>query len=207
MKPFIGMLSLNISLVLYLINYIPQLWHNKIDRHISGLSFYFHCLFLLSYLTDLIYALGCHMQWQYCLVSVIGMVYLFIQHGQIKNAITAQSFLVINCLLTLTIFLGVFFLCLEKHHGVIFIIMGYFSRVTGWIAFFPQIVKNIKSSTALSLSALYLIIDLACKLCDNVSAWILSWPMPSKLGAIFSIVICSILIFQKYKFYYVNQRI
>ncbi|OGT43001.1 MAG: hypothetical protein A3F13_07800 [Gammaproteobacteria bacterium RIFCSPHIGHO2_12_FULL_40_19] len=197
MMPFIGKISLNLSLVLYLVNYIPQLFYNKSDHTISGLSFYFHILFLVSYFTDLIYGLGAHMPWQYVLVSSTGTLYLLIQHVQIKKIIISRLFYSSTFFLGFILLCGLSFLFFDRQNRFIFIVFGYMSQMAAWICCFPQIIKNVGSSAALSLSVLYLMVDLLCNLCDNVSAWVLSWPMPSKVGAIFSTLICGVLIFQR----------
>lgn len=197
MTPLIGNISLNISMVLYLINYIPQIIYNGTQQKISGLSFYFHYLLLLSSLFDLIYGLGAHLPWQYCLVSILYIVYLFIQHVQIKKVLPDPYFYY-GVYLILTIACGGFIaLFFFKQDRTLFIIFGYASQVTGWMCCFPQIIKNMGTLSALSLSIFYLLLDLFSNICDNISAWTLSWPMPSKLGAIFSTMICFMLIYQR----------
>jgi hypothetical protein len=136
------------------------------------------------------------MPWQYRLVSISGVLYLLIQHSQIKKVILDRSFhyaTYFTILIAISGFLGLYFF---KQNKSLFIAWGYFSEVTGWISCFPQIVKNIGSSAALSLSIIYLLLDLLSNVCDNISAWIFSWPMPSKLDAVFSILVCLILIYQ-----------
>ena len=199
MISLIGKISLNASLVLYLVNYIPQLFHNQKNEKITGLSFYFHLLFLLSCLTDLVYGLGAHMPWQYVLVSITATLYLLVQHVQIKKVIVSHLFFIGTCFLISIFFSGLFLLFFDKYNTFIFILFGYVSQTTSWICCFPQIIRNMGSAAALSLSLIYLSVDLLCNACDNVSAWILSWPIPSKLGAIFSTVICLVLIFQRWR--------
>lgn len=199
MSQIIGKISLNISLVLYLINYVPQIIHNQIRPYLSGMSFYFHYLLLISWISDLIYGIGMHMPWQYRLVSVSGLLYLLIQHIQIKKIIVKYRSIHYDTYLLLCVSL-IGFICLYffKHHKSLFISFGYISEIAGWISCFPQIIKNITlASSALSLSAIYLLLDLFSAFCDNVSAWVLSWPTPSKLGAIFSVIICLMLITQR----------
>lgn len=196
MTHMIGKISLNVSLVLYFINYAPQIIHNQIRHQLSGLSFYFHYLLLTSCIADLIYGVGLHMPWQYRLVSISGVLYLLIQHSQIKKVILDRSFHYATYFTILIAVIG--FLCLYffKQDKSLFIAWGYLSEVAGWISCFPQIFKNIGSSAALSLSIIYLLLDLLSSVCDNISAWIFSWPTPSKLDAIFSVVICFIFIYQ-----------
>lgn len=199
MSQIIGKISLNISLVLYLINYAPQIFHNQMRPYLSGMSFYFHYLLLISWIADLIYGIGMHMPWQYRLVSVLGLLYLLIQHVQIRKIIVEhRSFQYGSYFLFCATVTG--FLCLYfyKNNKLLFISLGYLSEIAGWISCFPQIIKNLTlTSSALSLSMIYLLLDLFSAFCDNVSAWVLVWPTPSKLGAIFSVIICLILITQR----------
>ncbi|MCX7124731.1 MAG: PQ-loop repeat-containing protein [Gammaproteobacteria bacterium] len=196
MLPIVGKISLNVSLVLYLINYAPQIIHNKMRHQTAGLSFYFHQLLLFSSITDLIYGIGVHMPWQYRLVSVSAIFYLFTQHIQIKEVIHDRLFYNASCFVIIITIVGCLCLYFFKQSKSLFISFGYLSQIAGWISFFPQIIKNIGSTAALSLSLIYLLIDLFSNICDNVSAWVLSWPMPSKLGALFSTLICLVLIYQ-----------
>src|SRR3990167_2545698 len=80
----IGQISLNISLVLYLTNYIPQLFHNHKGVHLSGLSIYFHTILFFSCFMDLFYGFGMHLPWQYKTVSISWLCYLYFQHRQIS---------------------------------------------------------------------------------------------------------------------------
>lgn len=197
MSHLAGTISLNVSLVLYLINYVPQIIHNQFRHYMSCLSFYFHYLLLISCVADLIYGIGLHMPWQYRLVSISSVLYLLIQHVQIRKITTNQSFhyaTLVTVMITIAGFLCLYFF---KDDKLFFILFGYLSKMAGWISCFPQIIKNFTStSAALSLSIFYLLLDLCSNLCDNVSAWVFSWPLPSKLDAIFSVIICLLLIYQ-----------
>ena len=82
-----GSVSLNISFILYLIHYLPQLIHNQRDGQIKQLSLSFHYLLLLCYLADLNYGFGLNLPWQYRLVSAFGLACLLIQHYQLLIAL------------------------------------------------------------------------------------------------------------------------
>lgn len=76
-------MSLNLSFVLYLCVYLPQIIHNRKPYHLSNLSIGMHCILYASYCLDLIYGFSSDLQWQYKTVSVVGLTLLSIQHLQI----------------------------------------------------------------------------------------------------------------------------
>lgn len=193
MKTLIGNISLNISLILYLINYIPQLIHNYRGVHLSKLSIYYHAILYFSVITDLFYGFSMQLPWQYKLVSITFFFYLWIQHWQMRNTPLFQK---ITFML-----LSVFFICLYMtiflyQDKTILVNLGYASQGAGIIYALPQVIKNIKSSAALSLSVTYLFFSFFSRFCDNISAYCLSWPLPSKLGALCSAAIFILLLCQ-----------
>jgi len=204
----IGHYTLNISMILYLVMYFPQLMHNKKGRLVD-LSLHFHNLLIFYYITDLIYGFGLLMPWQYRLVSIVGLICLIIQHIQLRRIHRKNRYFVYStCALCLFGVFG-FISILHLFPRNFFIDLGYASQVVALFYRFPQIYKNIGSMAALSLSMGYLMLTFFCAMCDNVSAWFLHWPAPSKLGAIISILLSGILIVQwflsKGKSYYEAQ--
>jgi len=79
----IGAISLNISFVLYLLVYLPQVFHNRKPNHIPSLSLGMHFILYTSYCLDLFYGFSRDLQWQYKTVSVVSLTLLIIQHLQI----------------------------------------------------------------------------------------------------------------------------
>jgi uncharacterized protein with PQ loop repeat len=193
-------LSLNISMVLYLISYIPQLRRNAKKNQLSNLSLHFHHLLMLSYITDLIYGFGLSMPWQYKTVSLVGTVLLLIQHKQLfalnsKNAYLIMSICAFCLLLVSSVLISLLFS--QQIRFIFFITIGYIAQTANLLYAAPQIYRNFTSSKAvLSLSIGYLTLNFICMLCDNISAWLLHWPLPSKLGAMVLTVFFSILIYQ-----------
>lgn len=206
----IGNYSLNISMVTYIIMYLPQLYHNNKGR-LTDLSLLFHGLLIFYYLTDLMYGFGLLMPWQYRLVSVVGFVCLLIQHLQLFKIYRNKRYFIYStyglCLFGIFGFFSVFYAFTKTF----FIVIGYFSQVIGLFYTIPQIYKNIGSCAALSLNIGYLGLVFICSSCDNISAWTLHWPTPSKFGAIIRIFFVSILIFQwflsRQKYYDVKDAI
>lgn len=182
-------------MILYLIMYFPQLIHNKNGRLVD-LSLHFHNLLVFYYITDLIYGFGLLMPWQYRLVSIIGLICLIIQHIQLRRIHHNNRYFIYStyglCLFGIFGFISV----LHQFPRNFFIDLGYVSQAVALFYRFPQIYKNIGSVAALSLSMGYLTLTFFCAMCDNVSAWFLHWPTPSKLGAIIGILLSGTLIIQ-----------
>ncbi len=192
----IGAISLNISFLLYVIHYFPQLIHNQRDGQLQQLSLNFHYLLGFCYLADLNYGYGLGLPWQYRLVSWVGVLCLIIQHFQLTKIYKhLRSFKWVSCLLALMTGMTFYALYTEFSPSY-YSAMGYLAHVTGLFFFLPQIIKNYRQPAALSLSINFLLLDWICYFCDNVSAWSLAWPLPSKIGAFVGLILLSILILQ-----------
>ena len=192
----IGAISLNISFLLYVIHYFPQLIHNQRDGQLQQLSLPFHYLLGFCYLADLNYGYGLGLPWQYRLVSWVGVLCLMVQHLQLTKVYKhLRSFKWVSCLLTLMAGMTFYALYTEFSPSY-YSAMGYLAHVTGLFFFLPQVIKNYRQPAALSLSISFLLLDWICYLCDNVSAWSLAWPLPSKIGALAGLLLLSILILQ-----------
>lgn len=66
-----GYITLNISLIIYFIIFLPQTIHNQFKHKTFEISLWTHSLMIIANSLDLIYAIGFNMQWQYILVDII----------------------------------------------------------------------------------------------------------------------------------------
>lgn len=197
----IGNVALDISTAMYLSYYIPQLWHNRQVHNLRELSIQFHLILLLAYITDLIYGFGMSMPWQYRLVSAVGTCYLIFQHIQLWRlyyqdrrfqgltigviAIVMTSFvLIVSVKLPVNVYLG----------------LEYFSQLFGIVYTLPQLIRNFNLSSADSLSIFFILMNLVSAVCDNLSSWLLAWPLPNKIGAGIRVLLVVVLMLQW--FYY-----
>jgi len=195
---YIGQISLNIALVLYLIHYIPQLIHNNRTENRKQLSLHFHGLLSIAYLSDLIFAVGMNMPWQYCLVSVVGVLCLLTQHAQLKS-MHGQKAQFISYQFLIGIFVILFVASIYlKLPKPFFLAMGFLCQAAIWIYTLPQIWKNYLYKQGQGLNNLYLGMTLACYFLDVVASTTLNWPVPAKLGAIFGLTCTTVLIYQMY---------
>jgi uncharacterized protein with PQ loop repeat len=184
----IGTLSMNLSFILYLLLYLPQVVHNRQSHHIEHLSIGLHVILYGSYGLDLLYGFAHHLQWQYKTVSIVGLVYLTLQHIQItmhmwKMKNWAGVTLNLTCLVLGAISILYFF---TIHKSILSDIstqlIGFLARIGFLVYSVPQILKNRTriGTQAISMSFIYLSMSLS--LLDLLSAWCLDWGWPNKLA-------------------------
>ena len=216
----LGIYTLDISFLIYLLYFVPQVIHNQFARKTKQLSLWLQVLWCVDYMLDLSYGLGRHMQWQYVTVDIVGLFLLFIQHLQIgrqiylrgeklKNYWLMSIFLIIVAILVfLVLFIGAY------HHlnkiidtnfinwGKVFINLGLFAQMIAFINFAPQIVKNFILKKAESLSIWFLLMAVLAIIFDEISAVALHWDYPSIVGPPLQllaklIIVAQIITYQK----------
>lgn len=201
-----GNFTLNLSFVLYLIVYIPQILHNQRTAHLNQLSFGLHTLLMMSYSFDLLYGFAYHLPWQYKIVSVVGLFLVTIQHVQlIRFFVNIKSTFRLKLSLLLFISNGIlllfFFIPLQSTLSFsATCIVGIIARACGLIYCLPQIIKNSLSKSATALSVKYLYLNLIVALLDTCSAWCLNWGWPNKLASPCSAMLMLTMLFQVKKF-------
>ena len=195
----IGHVTLTVSLIIYAILYLPQLFHNARHGGLQGMSVAFHVLALAAAMTDLYYALGCVHQWQYVTVSGLALCCLLWQHyqwwGQVRFTSSWWWWLVTGAVLSA---LGA--VLWGWRYGEL---TWGLSAMAGWVSMLlllvmtlPQITKNAVTSRANGLCGGYLILVLVAALLDLVSAWLLHWPLPSLVGTPCVVLLNGILYWQ-----------
>lgn len=185
----LGDITLNLSFVLYLVLYFPQLWRNIKYKKLSELSFAFHALLFIAATADLYYGFGRIQQWQYRTVSLVMFACLLTQHIQLffyQN----KSKLILLSILIFIMLLGFVYIKLYGQHVnmyiYIYVLMGWVERIGYWLYLLPQIIKNQQSShlkASRAISPLFVSIGLLTAILDSVSAWSFSWASPSLYGA------------------------
>lgn len=192
-----GNYSLNISTILYLVYYLPQSIHNTNRKNLRELSIYFHFALLIGALFDLIYAIGLHMPWQYILVSSIWLSYMLIQQFQLWQLHKNQRLFQLISFALLIVSIGGFLVFILQYDiKSFFISLGYISASCALLSIVPQIVRNFNLASARSISILYLLLHQLIRLCDNISAWTLHWPLPNIIGSGLGFCLGLILLFQ-----------
>jgi uncharacterized protein with PQ loop repeat len=199
----VGFVTLNLSLILYLFFYLPQLIFNFRYKRLGELSFGLHALLFFAATADVFYAFGRIDQWQYRLVSVLMLLSLLVQHVHIFYYRKCFSFGFIKwCALSVFIIIvscsAFFFVLIVKQPMAIYIVMGWASQVAYWTYGLPQIIKNRNSTHANAISMLFVAIGVAAALLDLMSAWIFSWGAPSLYGGFVAVALQGYLFYQCY---------
>ncbi len=201
MQHAIGIISLNISFLIYLVLYLPQVVYNLRRKSTEGLSFLMHVILIISYSADLMYGFGRHMQWQYRLVSILGLVFLSFQHIQIAwYAKITLRYVVATLLLCSWLAYVLYAILGPTLPAQDYINAGYVSWAVGVFYTLPQIWKNYRFSSALGVSTLFIFLDIVSSCCDTISAWCLNWDLPSKIGSPIECVLGFVLLAQAYYF-------
>ncbi len=203
----IGFISLNLSLGLYLILYLPQIIHNRNNQYLSTLSPGMHFILLTAYILDLFYGFSCHLQWQYKTVSIVSLSLLFIQHLQMTHFFWSKhDYLWVNIYLLFLVTSGTcifYFFCIQDAHASAFTteIIGYSSRLGFLVYTLPQIIKNKTLASGHALSVQFIYLNLTLSILDMISAWCLNWGWPNKLGTPIMLLLMFILLLQSKKLY------
>ncbi|MGQ4001925.1 PQ-loop repeat-containing protein [Francisellaceae bacterium CB299] len=200
----IGYITLNISLIIYIVHFLPQTIHNQFKHTTANISLWTHTLMIIANSLDLVYAVGFNLEWQYILVDVILISFLFIQQLQILND-RKNKFVVLHTLFLLLFLLLVVLLILYatvSQNGLL--LLGSFSGVIYNIYWLPQIYKNYKQKNAEGFSIYFLGLSLISVSCDISSAIFLGWPIISVITSVGLSTLLFIQIFQ-YLFYRASE--
>lgn len=197
----IGKISLNCSFILYLLMYLPQIYHNYKSPHIASYSLGMHYILYSSLWLDLIYGFSSELPWQYKSVSVIGVILLTIQHLQLTASFLHEQkryWLTFNLLylVILSSLIVCFFNTNATLNTLQIAIIGYTSRLGFIVYTLPQIIKNKRSISAQAISITYVFISLTLAWLDTISAWCLDWGWPNKLASPLTIILLLILLKQ-----------
>ena len=195
----LGHITLNISMMIYFIVFLPQTVHNQLYHKTKHISLWTHSLMILAISLDLIYAIGSLINWQYILVDCVLLFFLMIQQFQILNDnrcnkiyFHSMGVIVYMCVVMYIIA----FINIYNNQKIE--TLGYISGVIYTVYWLPQLYKNFMTKSANGFGIIYLILTMVVLICDLISAILLSWPMPSLLTSVFLIIITALLIFQYY---------
>lgn len=205
----IGEISLSISTVVYIVWFVPQLWMNYQRKSTDGLSLWMHGLLLLGYSADLLYGFGRHMQWQYRLVTVVGLFFLCLEHVQFAIYGDRTKSEKINFVVLTFILIAVFVYAVLNftwlHHSKQYYDIAGFTSDMCWMSYvFPQIIKNVYQRSTRGLSVWFVLISILLSLLDVTSTFALHWDWPSILSECITLLKKSILVFQI--IYYRNKK-
>ena len=200
----LGYITLNISLMIYLVLFLPQTIHNQLYHKTKHISLWTHSLMLMAISLDLIYAIGSFINWQYILVDSVLLFFLMIQQFQILNDNKCNKMYLHSIGVIVYMCIVMYIIAFINIYNQKIEILGYISGFIYTVYWFPQLYKNFITKAANGFGIIYLILTMVVLTCDLISAVSLSWPMPSLLTSVFLIIITALLIFQYY-FYNTNS--
>ena len=193
----IGQATLSISLIIYIVQYVPQLIHNSLSNKTSQISLNTQLLIVIAASCDLAYGFGYNLQWQYKLVSILGLIYLIIQQMQIisqnSTGLLTRIYTILAFILIIT---SVTYTIYNIKNDYILDTIGYIETSCYIVYWLPQIIKNFITKQADGFSKVFLIITLIGAMLDLLSAIFLHWPVPSILMPINTLILVMIIIMQ-----------
>ena len=199
----IGQVSLRISCLIYLFVLTPQVVLNLKKKTTQGYSYATHFILFTAYIADLNYAFGFNLQAEYIIVSCVGLLNLAIIHClfyfDIKNSLKFKISSIFLCFFITCVFLLILNNIRVDNYiygKYIFNFSGIVSNIGWFIYLIPQIIKNYKLKNTAGVSLLFVSLSLTAGICDNISAFCLNWPLPSKIGSPIMLISKIILISQ-----------
>ncbi|TNF69968.1 MAG: PQ-loop repeat-containing protein [Gammaproteobacteria bacterium] len=193
----IGAYSLNISLILYCVYFIPQIVYNQIIKKTDQISLVTQGLMVIANLCDFIYGFYLFMPWQYKLVTILSLSFLAIQQIQIGLK-QYKNFNFIALSILLVIFLGIVINTIDKMNlpPSSINLFGLITDIIYWVYWIPQILFNWRHKKADGFSQVFLYLTLFASICDEISALTLGWNYPSIIGPLVIIAMIVTILFQ-----------
>ena len=197
----LGEITLSISTVVYFFWFVPQIILNYERKSTKGFSLWMHGLLLIGYTADLLYGFGRHMQWQYRMVTIVGLCFLLIEHCQIaRYDCQTRSQKWQFSILSITVIVLLIYAVLNFtwfHHGNRYYnIAGFISDMCWMTYIIPQLIKNYQRKSTDGLSHWFVYLSIVLSGLDITSTLALHWAWPSLLSEAITLLKKSILIFQ-----------
>lgn len=191
----IGNITLNISFVIYLVQFVPQIIHNTRNKDaIDNISMLTQFGMLTVVLCNVVQAVGFDLNWQYLVIALIYLVGITIQQLQISFHKKRMP-KVINLIFAMLFAIAI--LAMRSDSKLTFEIAGIISLLIHFLYWLPQIYKNYKQQTFIGYGDLFIILAWLGIICDLCSSFLLGWPIIVKLNIITMSLIISILVLQK----------
>ncbi len=204
---WIGNVSINISLILYLVTFATQIVHNQKLENLVNLSIGFHILLYVSYSFDLVYAFANSLPIQYKILSVVGLLYILIQQIQLykvyklqKDPSHAKLYHTMLLISSILFFITFFLLAQKNMNPRIIFICGFIDHSCCIVSYVPQIIKNKQIQAANGMSIYYVYFGLILSFFDILSAWSLNLDWLNKFVGLIYIILSLILLIQ-YRIY------
>lgn len=204
----LGEITLSLSTIVYFIWFVPQLLLNYRRKNTDGFSLWMHGLLFIGYCADLLYGFGRDMQWQYRLVTISGLVFLFIEHIQFRmygnhTKTSRIHYYLLSAIVSCLLCYAIYSLIAQQHTKAYYNMAGYLSDFCWMTYILPQIIKNYRLKSTKGLSPSFVVLSIVLSALDMTSTFALHWALPSVISQFITLLKKSVLIFQM--FYYRKQ--
>ena len=180
----LGEITLNLSLFLYFVHFIPQIYHNIKTPHYGNISLNTQIIYFIATGLDMIYGLGFSYNWQYILADILYLGFLSVQQYQIMKAGYHHK-AIHGALFTWAFAVIIIGLYLFQHHNL-GVFIGRFDKDIFWAAggassflwivlWLPQFAKHIQQKQANGFARVFWIIAILMATCDIISALVFGW--------------------------------
>ena len=202
--------AINLSLILYLVFYLPQLFHNIKHMASNPPSFLFHTLMVVGAGCDVFYAVGQIHQWQYLVTSIVMLMCMVVQHLQfaiyhpkIKMSLSYKLLCVFMILVVSCTLLAKY---IEPFPVIWYLSAGWMMHVAYGYHLVPQIIQHYNVKSTLSLSMVYIFLSLLNSSLDWVSAIGFAWPEPSQMSIPIMIALHFVIVWQWFLYHQKTKR-
>lgn len=202
---------LDLATVGYVLFYLPQIWRNRSENNLLGMSLGWHALLLLGACCDVFYGFGVIHQWQYRFVACVVLACILIQQIQLSCLTWSMPdrrwpvfWVAIGALVFKMLLVSIWHF--STTHKALFFSVGWLGRLAYWGYSIPQIMKQWRDpSTAQAIAPLGVGIALVTGLIDAACAWHFSWGPSSRYGSPIALCLHIIVLAQYFYFFRVRK--
>jgi len=196
----IGTYALYISVIIYMVVYLPQAIYNQVKHKTRYISLITHSSMVVANSLNIVYAIGFEFHWLFIMVDCIILTFLFIQQLQIWND-NRSSFIKKHTLVVCVwLFIIIHIAINDSISKKVLLVIGYVSNILYCAYWLPQIYKNSKFKKSSGFSIVFLVMILFISILDGTASICLGLPLPSKLGPIIIFGLVLVLVGQYFKF-------
>ncbi|WP_150463630.1 PQ-loop domain-containing transporter [Francisella sp. XLW-1] len=188
-------LILNISLIIYLIQFVPQIIYNaKNKKSLDNISMLTQFSMLIFTLCCIVQIVDLNLDWRLLVISIGYLIGITVQQLQISfnNKRMPE---VINLIFVMLITIAI--LAIRYKPNAIYMITTIISVSICFVYWLPQTYKNYKQKHFTGYCLLFIVLAWLGSLCHLINSFLLSSPLIIKLGLIAISVTIPLLAFQK----------
>ncbi|MBK2259322.1 PQ-loop domain-containing transporter [Francisella philomiragia] len=195
-------LILNISLVIFLIQFIPQVVHNSKNKEaLNNISMFTQFSLLIFTLCCIVQIVGLNLDWRFLVIAMGCLIGITIQQLQISfnNKRMPE---VINLVFVMLITIAI--LAIRYKPNIMYTITTILAVLICFIYWLPQTYKNHKQKLFTGYCSPFIILAWLGLLCLVINSFLLCAPPSIRIGLIAVTVTIPLLIVQK--LFYKNSK-